>query len=278
MINFPNSPTQGQTFSPPGGYQYIYLDGVWRVVEASQNLTALPRSRLVNGAFQHSQENGNSASGVSGYYGADQFYTSVNGTAVLTTQRVQVVTPNGSVNRYRVLVATADAAMAAGDVAVIQTSIEGMRVADFRWGTAQAKQAILRFGWKSPAGTYSICINNGAANRSYPVNFTISAGQAYVDTEQVIVIPGDVAGTWATDNARGMIIYFTLANGTTYQGAANTWGAGNLTGTAATSNGVATVAATYELFDVGLYLDPTNTGTPPRFEMPDELNELQACQ
>jgi hypothetical protein len=239
--------------------------------------TALPRSRLVNGAFQHSQENGNTGSGASGYYGADQFYTSVNGTAVLTTQRVQVVTPNGSANRYRVLVSTADAAMAAGDVAVIQTSIEGMRVADFRWGTAQAKQVILRFGWKSPAGTYSICINNGAANRSYPVNFTISAGQANTDTEQVIVIPGDVTGTWVTDNTRGMIIYFTLANGTTYQGAANAWGAGNLTGTAATSNGVATVAATYELFDVGLYIDPQATGRPPPWEMPDEVAELQHC-
>ena len=37
-FNFPNSPSQGQLYTPVGGYQYVYLDGVWRVVEAPQDV------------------------------------------------------------------------------------------------------------------------------------------------------------------------------------------------------------------------------------------------
>jgi hypothetical protein len=30
MINFPNSPVEGQTFSPPGGPSYVYKAPAWR--------------------------------------------------------------------------------------------------------------------------------------------------------------------------------------------------------------------------------------------------------
>jgi hypothetical protein len=39
-----------------------------------------------------------------------------------------------------------------------------------------------------------------------------------------------------------------------------------------------TVGNTFELFDVGLYLDPNATGVPPPWQMPDEAEELAACQ
>jgi hypothetical protein len=40
-FNFPNSPTNGQLYTPAGGTQYVYLDGVWRVVEAPQNTASV---------------------------------------------------------------------------------------------------------------------------------------------------------------------------------------------------------------------------------------------
>jgi hypothetical protein len=34
----------------------------------------------------------------------------------------------------------------------------------------------------------------------------------------------------------------------------------------------------FYIFDVGLYLDPNNTGVAPPWQMPDEAEELRACQ
>jgi hypothetical protein len=276
-FNFPNSPTPGQLFTPVGGYQYVYLDGVWRVVEAPQDVgTAQTRNRIVNGAMQISQENGNTAVGSTGYF-ADQWFPQWSHDGAVTCQRVQSVTPNGSKDRLRIVVNTADTSLAAAQFQFIQTKIEGTRVADFRYGLASAKQSVLRFGFKGPAGVYSAAITNSAANRSYPVNFTISAGQANADTEQVMIIPGDTTGTWLNDTGVGINIVVCVAGGTAVQGTANTWQVGNFWATAANSNGLGT-AGTFELFDVGLYLDPLATGIAPPWVMPDEAEELRACK
>jgi hypothetical protein len=160
--------------------------------------TAESRNRIVNGAMQISQENGNSPSASSGtpsYYTADQFVVAASvAPGVVVTQRLQIVTPKGSQNRIRVQVNTAKAAFAAGDYLLLQHMIEGIRLSDFGWGAAGAKQAVLRFGFKGPAGTYSVSMVG--ATHAYIANFTIAAGQANTDTEQVLVIPGSTAGTW----------------------------------------------------------------------------------
>lgn len=261
-------------YNDPDGSQWVQVSG-----SVSATPTAETRNRIVNPAMQISQENGNTAGNAQGYFAADQWMYGCAGTVIPMTQRVQSVTLNGSKDRYRITINTADAALAAGDYLESFQPVEGIRVSDFRWGTASAKQAILRFGWRSPAGTYSIALGNGTspATRVYLANFTISAGQANTDTEQVIVIPGDTTGTWATDTSAGMRLQFCIAAGTTFQGVAG-WNAGNFLGTAANTNGLATAGAVFELFDVGLYLDPLGTGVPPRWQMPDEAEELQACK
>jgi hypothetical protein len=107
--------------------------------------------------------------------------------------------------------------------------------------------------------------------------FTISAGQANTDTEQVLVIPGDTSGTWGVDTSIGITLSFVLACGPTYQGVAG-WQAGNFLATSACSNGVGSTGNIFNIFDVGLYLDPNNTGKAPPWQMPDEAEELAACQ
>ena len=245
--------------------------------DVQAGLTAETRSRIVNGAFQHSQENGSTAGTTTGYYVADEWMVIWNSTGTFTCQRVQSVTPNGSKNRIRTTVTVADAALAATDVLRFQTRIEGIRMVDFCYGSASARQSILRFGFKAPAGTYSISLYNSSASRSYLANFTISVEQADTDTEQVFVIPGDTTGTWLTDTGVGVNLNIVLATGTTYQGVAG-WQATGLFGTAFNTNGMATVNNTFELFDVGLYLDPLATGIAPPWVMPDEAEELAACQ
>ena len=107
--------------------------------------------------------------------------------------------------------------------------------------------------------------------------FTISAGQANTDTTQTFVIPGDTTGTWLTDTGIGMQISVCVATGTTYQGTTG-WQAGSINGTSANTNGMSTVANLFTLYDVGLYLDANVTGLAPKWQMPDEAQELAACQ
>lgn len=271
-LNFPDIPTAGQIF---GNYQYWMGTG-WR----RYDITARRRNRIVNGAMLVSQENGNTAIAVNGYP-VDQWNTSVSGGMVLTAQRVQVNTPNGSANRVRLTVTTAKASLAAADHARIMQKLEGVNIADFSYNqpglTGVGQQSVLRFGFKGPAGTYSISLHNSDHTRSFVGIFTIAAGSANIDTEQVFVIPGDTTGTWLVDNGVGIYLYIIFASGTTYQGSIG-WQAGNRIATAAVSNGVAVAGAVYELFDAGLYLDPDNTGVPPKWEPVDEGAETLACQ
>lgn len=236
------------------------------------------RNRIVNPAMQITQENGNTAGTTNAFYVADQWsMEKVHSAGTMTAQRVQSVTPNGSKDRFRITITSADASLAAGEFLVFQQRIEGLAIADFGYGLSSAEQTILRFGFKGPAGTYAVSLRNSALDRSYIALFTITGGQANTDTEQIIVIPGDTTGTWLSDTGVGIRLMITLACGSTYQGAAG-WQAGSIFGTSAVSNGMGTGGAVFELFDVGLYLDPLLTGIPPRWELPDYAEELLACQ
>ena len=250
-FDFPASPTEGQVYTPAGGPSYVWRSPKWML-----GANAGARNRIVNPSFAISQENVNTASGPAAalnYHPADQWWTlTTTSPGTLTVQRVQSVTPNGSPNRLRLTVGTAKAALAAGDYVQIVQQIEGNRTADLRFGTAFAHPVTLRFGWKSPAGTYSVGLTNSANNRNYLTNFTIAAGQANTDTEQVIVIPGDTTGTWLTDTGIGLSLRFYIASGSTFLGVAG-WQVTHVHVTSANTNGMATAGAVYEVFDVGLY-------------------------
>lgn len=239
--------------------------------------TAQSFNRVVNGAMQISQENGNTAGTTNGYYAVDQWKLVFGTTGAVSCQRVQVYTPNGSNNRLRVTVTTADTSIAAGEVLLLEQSIEGLRLVDFMYGAAAAKQSVLRFGFKGPAGTYAISLTNIGGNRSYVQTFTIAAGQANTDTVQTFVIPGDTTGAWAADTSVGIILRVTLMCGTNFHGATG-WSATGAIGTATMSNFMATNGNVMELYDVGLHLDPNNTGQAPEWTTPDYAEEEALCK
>lgn len=236
------------------------------LVTASVGAMDSQRNRIVNGDMSVSQENSNTAGTVNGYFGADQFATyRVNSAGTITTQRVASFTPAGSPYRYRVTITAADASLAAGEYLTITQPLEGSNVADFRYGSASAKASVLRFGFKGPAGTYAARLGNSANNRSFVALFTIAGGDANTDTVQTISIPGDTTGTWLTaEGVIGITLDIVLACGSTFQGSTG-WQAGNRLGTSAVSNGMATAGAIFELFDVGIRLDPDATGVYGRY-------------
>lgn len=236
------------------------------------------KNYVVNPGPRISQENGTSSGTVSGYFPVDQWTVEHSQDGTLTSVQGVAVTPGGSTHRLRVTVTSADASLAAGQYARIVQTIEGKRVADLRFGSASAKQVVLRFGWKSPAGTYAATIRNQDTNRSYVREFTIAGGDANTDTVQTVAFPGDTSGTWDTDNTASFLVTFTLAAGSTFQTTADAWQAGNYFGTSSTTNGIGTGSSVFELFDVGLYADPDSTGTAPPFVLPHPDDDLRACQ
>lgn len=235
---------------------------------SSATLVDVRRNRLVDHDMRVSQENGTTSGTTNGYYPVDQWAQfRVTSAGVLTVAQVASVTPAGSPNRLRATVTTADASLAAGEYWTISQNLEGSNVADFKYGAAGAFNSVLRFGFKGPAGTYAVHLGNSAANRSYVALFTITAPQANTDTVQTISIAGDVTGTWLTaDGVIGITLDIVLAAGTTFQGALG-WQAGNILATSAISNGMGTGSAVFELFDVGLRLDPDATGVYGQYEV-----------
>jgi hypothetical protein len=156
--------------------------------------------------------------------------------------------------------------------------IEGTRFKAFAYGTANAKQAVLRFGFRGPAGTYSVGVGNQSSARAYCANFVIAAGQANTDTEQVIAIPGDITGTWETGTLGGLWIYFGLAAGTNWTIAPGAWTATNKVFGTGITNNVNVAGNVFELFDVAFYMDTNKTGLAPPYQAPSEAQELQDCQ
>jgi hypothetical protein len=232
------------------------------------------KNYIINGAMQVSQENGGTTGTTSGFYAVDGFNSAYGYGGVATFGQAQNITPGNSTHRVRVTVTTADAAVAAADYYSISQKIEGLRIADLRFGTASAKSVTLRFGVKAPAGTYCVAFYNSAGDRTRVTEYVIAAGEANTDVLRTITIPGDTAGTWLQTNGIGMTVIWTLMSGTTYQATKDVWNTTNTFGTAAQFNFFGTNGNVFELFDVGLY---EGTTAPP-FLVPDYASELALCQ
>lgn len=242
------------------------------------------RNRIIDPGMRVSQEQGNSALSLatSGtvYYPSDSIMAVRSGaTGAATAQRVALTTPGGSPYRVRFTVTTANAAPAAGDFAQLLTRIEGLDVADLKFGTAAPRTIALRLGVRSSvAGAFAVAVRNGALNRSYIGSVAIAAGEVGADVVKTVILVGDTAGTWATDTGIGLDVSVNLCAGTTFQGVAG-WQAGNFLAPASATNLMATANATFDLFDVGLYdVTGLQAGVIPPFELDAYPVDLAKCQ
>lgn len=260
-----------QSFTWPQKYQAIQNMGVERFNR--------PRNRIINSAMWIDQRNNGSAVDFtsSGGYVLDRWYISATGSGTLRTQMIASRTPAGSPTRMRCSVQAIDASLGTSDVYTIQQPIEGYLVTDARFGTASANQIIVRFGVRSSiAGTFPIAIRGATASRSWLGTFTVGAGEVNTDLVRSFIIPGDTTGAWLDGTNLGMELFIILGAGTNYIGSAN-WNAGNYLTVAGATNFMANAGATFELFDVGLYVDTDTTRIVPIYEIPDIIDDFRAC-
>jgi len=297
MLDFPSAPTVGQKYPQPpvagvpvyswdgekwttptqtgiGAVRYDMPQGLTinQMAQGRSNIGSLKKNYIINGAMMVSQENGATAGTANGYYAVDQI--SLSGIGSYTAQQVASPTPAGSPNRLRVTV-TAAHTVAANDLIWLEDRLEGLRVADLRYGSAAAKTTTLQIGVKAPAGTYCIAfVNIAGAPRSYVAEYVVAAGEANTDTVKTVTIPGDVAGTWVADNTTGLVVRWALMAGTNYQQTAGSWQSSGITASPNQFNLFGTNGNTFELFDVGLY----EGAVAPPFMVPDYVSELALCQ
>src|SRR4029079_16436575 len=119
-------------------------------------------NKLTNPALQIAQINGLIDSTQASLILADEwnmFYASNVG--VCRGQLVAVPTPRGGTTRLRFTVNTVDTSLTSSEYLFFWHRIEGSKMAEARFGSAQAKQLIARFGWRSPAGTFMFALRNG---------------------------------------------------------------------------------------------------------------------
>jgi hypothetical protein len=236
--------------------------------------TAEARNRIVNPAMQVSQENADTAGTTNNYYCADQWFAGITGIVASTARTAPAAPPNGSAKAIYLQVTTPKGSLAAGDNLLLWHKIEGVNIADFRWGAAGARQVVLRFwAYSSVTGNFTAAIRNSAIDRSYLAAFNIPTINTW--TPITIVVPGDTTGTWLADTGIGLQLTICFAAGTTFEGAAG-WQAGNKFSITGSTNGAAAANA-MTIADAGLYLDRNSTGLPPAWQFPNEADELIRC-
>ena len=283
----------GEIFLTPAvGYKVVLTDAddavIWTAdpydssgEEVETSLTTL-RNRIINGAMQLSREHDtNNVDVTENDDDTLDNWLAVLGTAPGGTLRVaqlQLATPGGSNYRMRCTAQVADTDIAAGNYYVIAQRIEGYEIADAEFGTSRAKQVLLRFGVRSSvAGTFGVSICNNGLNRSWVSTFAISASEVGTDVLRTFIIPATTAGTWEKTTGIGFRFRICLAAGTTFTGSAG-WQTGDIYTTASQTNFMATSSATFDLFDVGLYVDHPGAGVIPTYEIPSRIEDLLKTQ
>jgi hypothetical protein len=207
---------------------------------AAAPLDALAYSGMqINGSMEVSQELGTVGvalvSGVS-KYALDGFNCVLVGASVTATASQIAIASLASFPYALNFQCTAVASLAgAGDVQAAIHPIEGYRWARMAFGNAAAQSVTIGF-WIYPnvTGNLAVSLRNAPTiNRSYVADVPVTAG---VWQYKTVTIPGDVVGTWVTNNNVGANISFCFGAGSNFRTAANAWTAGNFIATPATSN------------------------------------------
>jgi hypothetical protein len=231
------------------------------------------RNRIINGDMRIDQRNaGASVTPVTLTYTVDRWAAVEQTDGSMTVQQSSTA-PAGFTNSLLVTVTSADSSLGSTQYSVLRQAIEGFNVADFNWGTVNARPITVSFWVRSSVtGTFGGSIQNAAQDRSYPFSYTI--GSANTFEYKTITIPGDTSGTWLSNNGVGLQLWFSFGSGSTYSGTANAWASSLFFTPTGATNLKATNGATWQV--TGVQLEVGSVATP--FERRPFGMELVLCQ
>jgi len=233
------------------------------------------KNRIINGQMVLDQRNAGASVAITqatGTYTLDRYRIFEETSGSITVQQSSTA-PAGFINSLLVTVTSADATLGATEQTVIQQPIEGLNVADFGWGTANAATVTLSFWVRSSVtGTFGGSFSNDGVSRSYPFTYAINAANTF--EQKTITVAGDTSGTWLTTNGAGIRLYFSLGAGTTYSGTANAWAAAQYVSATGATNLIGTNGATFYI--TGVQLEKGSTATS--FDYRPYGTELALCR
>lgn len=232
---------------------------------------AASRNKIVNGHPIVAQRGTSFAAPASAAYNLDMWQNLNTSAGVFTiSQQTDVPSSNIFQSSLRLAVTTADASIAAGDLAVLRQWIEGYNVRDL------IGQTFCVSFWvrSTKTGTHCLSLRNSGTDRSYILEYTVNTTNTW-EYKTVVVSGGLItAGTWNWTNGQGLSVDFVLAAGTTYQGTAGSWLSSN---SYATSNQVNCLDSTSNIFAItGVQLELGGAASP--FEQRPIAQEIALCQ
>jgi len=236
---------------------------------------SIMKNRIINGAMVISQRNGTSVlTNTAGkVYPVDRFPLYCNVASKCTTQQ-STDAPAGFTNSILVT-STSAYTVGSGDEFAITQDIEGYNLADWNWGTANAKTATLSFWVKSSlTGTFGGSIGSGLTSYSYPYTYTISSANTWEYKTVAIAGPTTGSSDFSTTNGSACVVRFGLGCGSTFSGTAGSWSANNYFSATGATSVVGTSGATLYITGVQLEVGSSATG----FEYRMYSTELQLCQ
>jgi len=262
---------------------------VSRINEAGLNVNQYGnRNILINGGMQCWQRATSATAVSNSSYGTVdrfRFWESTDG-AYTAEQSTDVPSGQGFTYSTKLVVTTADTSIAAGQYAQFAQRIEAQNLQQLSYGTSEAKTITVSFWVKSSkTGNYAFNLyKNTAGNTAYLYykRYSINAANTW-EKKTITVSPtaGSTsfltasAGAIDPANTVGMEVYFTLAMGSSYQGATDDSWSSNVNLYTVSSNVNWMDSTSNNFYITGLQMEVGDTATP--FEHRSFGQELGKC-
>ena len=248
---------------------------------SSDRFISLGNRRInMNGAMQVWQKatSASSVGGSNGYFAADRYRSSNNGSGRHTISR-DTDEPGGFNYSMKIDVTTAVASPSANNYTFIQHRMTGSDVQPFAKGTSSAQKYALSFWVKSPkTGVHVVQLEDVENSRSVQGSYTIASADTW--EKHTIIFPAETSNGITGDNSHRMQLYFWLFAGSTY----NNGNVASLGTTWASTGSISRASGQVNVFDntsnnfyiTGIQFEVGSYATPFEHALYDD--ELRKCQ
>ena len=243
---------------------------------AEETTDTTNRNVIINGAMNVQQRGDATGLGASNVYVIDRFEIDPSSAARYSASQADITDLPGFTHALKLDCTTVDSSVAAGDLVMLRTTLEGQDVQHFKKGTSEAKGWVLSYYAKVDAATPKTgCAELVDSQNTRHVNANFTATNTW--QRFVHYFPADTTGTLDNDNSDTIRLIWWLLAGSTYAG-------GSIQSSWASQSNSNRAAGTDNFFDstdnnfylTGIQLEAGDTLTAFEKEPPEKT--LLKCQ